>query len=349
MRRTLKHSFFFVSVLFVSSIFGVYLKHVFAGNAQNTTGFVWNGTDATAGGDTAFGWLSFNSRDCDTNGDGTVDVADTPPLGCPLGVIGNYGVNIPASDGLVTGFAWSEHYGFVSFNAADIVGCPIGTCQAERVGNSIVGWARILSIRDAGPNSGGWTGFVSLDSGTTGSVQPYGIAIGGVNLSGYVYSDELGWTDVSAARIASTNTLVVCRLGVPLAQGGETKPLAAAQSSTVSLVTYFDDTPDCAGTDVTAAATFTDTASPVVTLSANGTNPRVVSADQIGNEDVVVTYGGQTATLQVTVIQNCFSNCAGEVTKHCAGEIFPVLDSCNIPEDCTGTRNCDFNLREVAP
>jgi len=42
----------------------------------------------------------------------------------------NYGVNI-GSDGIFSGYAWSENIGWISFNQSELSGCPSGTCRAE--------------------------------------------------------------------------------------------------------------------------------------------------------------------------------------------------------------------------
>lgn len=342
--------FSFVILFVVSCALGFSLKHVLAGNTHNVFGFGWNGNSVIDGSNTAFGWLSTNSLDCDTNGDGVVNITDTAPLGCPVGVIGDYGVNIPAADGLVTGYAWSEHYGFVSFNAADTVGCPVGSCQARRVGDTLVGWARVLSIRDAAVNSGGWMGFISLDSSTSASAQPYGITLAGNTLAGYAYSDELGWFNMNGIQFVPPSILMVCRGGfIPLAQGGEVANMSLERGTTADMTVYFDDTPDCAGNDVTTTTVFADTVSPVVTLSAPGSRPRLIHGAELGNEDVTLTFAGQTVTFHVSVTQVCSSNCGDDAAQHCLGEAFSATNSCGNPEACTGTRNCDYNIKEVAP
>lgn len=320
-----------------------------AGNSQTGLGWLWGGMDATGGGNTTLGWVSMNSRDCDVDGDGTVDVA-----GCPAGVIPDYGVNIPLSDGAVTGYGWSENYGWLSFNASDLGGCPSGSCSAQRVGNALTGWARILSIRDGGA---GWSGFVSLDSGTAGSTTPYGVTISGTALAGYAWSDELGWINFSGARIDPPSTLKICRnscdsgtlRGSQSSAGSNTM----ATGSSENLVACWNTDAACGTPSASVAATWGEGGGPVVSLSGPDTL-KTVTANTTGSEFVTATYSGQTARLDVSAI--CVPLVCGAATKSVTDTYCPeesrdtgVSDSCGGTLTCPGTRYCDTNYREVQP
>lgn len=162
------------------------VRQVEAGASDNLGGFAWGGGATTNGaGYEGIGWVSFNNLS---------DGATTS----------TYGVNLPASDGNITGYAWSEHYGWLSFNTADLSNCPSGTCAAYTQGSAIKGWSRILSISEAGANAGGWSGWVSL-SGAAQDGSPYGVSVSSPNLSGYGWSDELGWIDFSGVRFSCAN------------------------------------------------------------------------------------------------------------------------------------------------
>ncbi|MEK7659842.1 MAG: hypothetical protein AAB343_01425, partial [Patescibacteria group bacterium] len=55
----------------------------------------------------------------------------------------NYGVDVDAT-GLISGYAWNEHIGWISFNKNQLGQCPAGLCEA-RVATStgkVTGWAR---------------------------------------------------------------------------------------------------------------------------------------------------------------------------------------------------------------
>jgi len=70
----------------------------------------------------------------------------------------NYGVNISPSTGIFSGYAWSDNIGWISFNSSDLTGCPSGTCQAQLdlQNGQVSGWARVLA------SGGGWEGWIKL-------------------------------------------------------------------------------------------------------------------------------------------------------------------------------------------
>lgn len=176
-----------------------------AGVGDNTSGWLWGGgvePDGAApydGTNTNVGWISTNSTFCDPDGDGKSNGSlNCPKVGAP---VGQYGLNIPAN-GPISGYAWSEHTGWISFNKDDVASCPSSPCLARSNGvGYLTGWARILSIKDASAlgNSGGWQGYIKL-SGTAQNGSTYGVTKNaGGKLSGSAWSDELGWIDFSRA------------------------------------------------------------------------------------------------------------------------------------------------------
>lgn len=169
---------------------------VFAGLTESARGFAWGGTSSSNGAYRGMGWISMNNL---SDGSGV-----------------SYGVNIPSTNGNLSGYAWSEHYGWISFNGSHLSGCSPALSQARRNGNSIVGGARILSIRNAGTNHGGFDGCISLSGGG------YGISISGTispySLSGYAWSSDLGWIDFSGVQIefepSGTITATECEIPI---------------------------------------------------------------------------------------------------------------------------------------
>lgn len=101
----------------------------------------------------------------------------------------SYGVQV-AANGDISGYAWSENIGWISFNAGDVAGCPSGTCSPalNRTTNAVTGWARALSPT-SGVNTGGWDGWIRLT----------GLTIGGgggtsCDWHGWAWgSDVVGW------------------------------------------------------------------------------------------------------------------------------------------------------------
>ncbi len=139
-----------------------------ASSNDNITGYAWSDN---------IGWISFN---CTDGGVGQSDICSTS----------EYGVSIGGDNELV-GYAWSDNIGWISFNESDLVGCPKGTCKAKLVGNSLEGWARVLSP------GGGWDGWISLSKQSAGVID-YGVTLDEDNLifEGYAWGDEVvGWID----------------------------------------------------------------------------------------------------------------------------------------------------------
>lgn len=120
----------------------------------------------------------------------------------------NYGVNI-ATDGDMSGHAWSDNVGWITFNENELSGCPSGACKAKLSGNNLQGWARVLS------NGDGWDGWISLNG------PSYGVTKSGNNLVGYSWdasnisgeSIGIGWIQFNpvfgGVTIAPDNPLTV--------------------------------------------------------------------------------------------------------------------------------------------
>lgn len=167
-----------ITIFSLSLFFNFNRLKAFADTSSSGSGWLWGGSDDgrghahTPANNTGLGWVSMNNTNI-------------------AGSTNSYGVNIPSTDGPLSGYAWSENLGWISFNPADLVGCPDGNCTAQRVGNTLTGWARIIGIRDEASigNSGGWQGWVKLKglfnkTSTTYSTTYYGLSCG-ANLYAY--------------------------------------------------------------------------------------------------------------------------------------------------------------------
>ena len=310
-------NFFVRSGIFLAILFCGNIVSVQAGQLQNVRGWLWGGgVTANPPGYQGTGWWSMNDLNCDTDGNGFVDVAcggnNTTTAIVP------YGVSIPQMDGTLSGYAWSEYYGWLSFNGADTVGCPTGSCAAVRTGNAVSGWARILPIKTeaskpAPNNAGGWSGWVKLASEAGASVS-YGVMINPDNtLGGSAWSDELGWIDFSRATIL---------------------PLAAACGPAAH--TYPSNAPGLSGAYCGAGSTIKPVGS-TPTLPADAT-PVSWTCE-----------GAAHDTTNCTANRVCSTNCPTEAANHCGP--FTTTNSCGITENCTGTKTngCNLNWTEVAP
>jgi len=137
----------------------------------NVFGFAWANTPQSTDGDQGVGWISFNSKNCDSDDDRKVDV--TPLNGCPKAgsKISQYGVFINKETGKMNGHAWSESIGWISFNESDLSNCPGGPCNAsvniiDPKTKEMVGWAKALSMKN--PDADGWIALNCLNGSSTG-------------------------------------------------------------------------------------------------------------------------------------------------------------------------------------
>jgi len=74
----------------------------------------------------------------------------------------------------LSGYAWSENIGWISFNASDLNGCPSAPCEARISDDNtkITGWARAIRPKiPEGQTLGGWEGWIKL------SGSGYGLGI----------------------------------------------------------------------------------------------------------------------------------------------------------------------------
>lgn len=104
-----------------------------------------------------------------------------------------YGLSID-SGGVITGYAWSPNIGWVSANSSDLSGCPSSPCTASIDDDgALQGWLRAISGGTS--QSGGWDGFISLSGSGYG---PESDSSG--SFDGYAWgSDVVGWLDFQYA------------------------------------------------------------------------------------------------------------------------------------------------------
>lgn len=107
-------------------------------------GFAWMGSDVSSAVPTQMGsgWISFNSKDCDTNNDGVISPgqngdADIP--GCPATTTPVYNVTVTDNGSgqqtrQINGYAWSSNLGWLKFGNGDIT-LRNGTVQHDGYGD----------------------------------------------------------------------------------------------------------------------------------------------------------------------------------------------------------------------
>lgn len=194
-------------------------------SSSELCGFAWGATTEPITPKMGVGWISFNSKDCDVNGDGTVDGSDGANIACPVGPITSYGVTVDASQNL-DGYAWSNTLGWLKFGGLSSFPSAVGNSQQDARINgdgTVTGWARFCAGTANGDCStmtsrtDGWDGWVSL----RGTSPTYGVAVTGDNFNGYSWgSNVAGWMNWNAG---TGNNVRYCA-GAP------------TQSLTVSLV-----------------------------------------------------------------------------------------------------------------
>lgn len=137
--------------------------------AGELCGFAWGAT--SEGSRMGVGWVSFNSRDCDTNGDGSISTEEAGAIpGCPAGETARYNVTITDKNSL-EGYAWSNNIGWLKFGGLSDMPKTSGNSDQDALiqsGGDLTGWARFCSGTMDGKcgsmdgRNDGWDGWVSL-------------------------------------------------------------------------------------------------------------------------------------------------------------------------------------------
>lgn len=112
----------------------------------------------------------------------------------------DYGVNI-AADGTMSGHAWSENIGWITFNEADLAGCPSGTCKAWIDTTCPSGQCTVAGWARVLANGGGWEGWIKL-GGTAQDGSPYPLYVNSSTgeFHGWGWSDVVaGWINFNCA------------------------------------------------------------------------------------------------------------------------------------------------------
>lgn len=190
-----------------------------AAEYSNLYGFGWSDT---------IGWISFSSKDCDTDGDGIfegpLEDGGAAPANCPTsGPAFSYGTKISTSTKELSGYAWGENMGWVSFNWPDIMDtagtkCPSGNdeniCKPHfsSSDSKFYGWARACSVFLSNctgalrppEERGGWDGWISLncsDDSNCGT-SDYKVTLTGTDLSGFAWAGLVGgWISFDGVKI----------------------------------------------------------------------------------------------------------------------------------------------------
>jgi hypothetical protein len=329
-----------------------------AGTDASARGWAWGGgVTNNPPGYAGMGWLSMNN----------VNEADEVVNGAI-----SYGVKIPSGNGLLSGYAWSEYYGWVSFNESDLNGCPSGACNARREGNLIKGWARITAIPAGGANAGGWSGWIKLASDSA-DTQSYGLDIAKMDGTGanptYAWSDELGWIDFSRVSLVAPKTLKVCQAGcnsnIEVSSLGFT---VAENEPSRDYRACYNDADGCTAASATdgnvtndPGTTWTANNNPDDAIDLSGLDPKTITFKDVSGvsgktEEVSVDYTTSFAssTIEFPVSVTCNANWTYDPPREevCSNEAtVQANDGCGSIINVTGLKNCNAgtNWQEVAP
>jgi len=188
-------------------------------------GFAWGATTGSQG----IGWVSFNSKDCDADSNGTISAAEAAARpGCPAGTTGTYSVTVDEATGRLNGFAWSSNLGWIKFGcvgASCLSGNPSTPGNTQSLATrfttglyagQVHGWARVCAgTAGTPPDDGecatmtsrndGWDGWISLK----GSSPAYGVTFNGGTFGGYSWgSSVVGWLKWSSGSDSGTSYAV---------------------------------------------------------------------------------------------------------------------------------------------
>lgn len=262
---------------------------VFAGTEHNMSGWAWSSN---------IGWISFNSTNCDTDGNGHIDV------NCggnnSTGSVVNYGVNKDVTTGNLTGYAWSSNIGWIQFGG--LSGWPAATtgngttasnAKVDLTTGAMSGWARALS------NGGGWDGWISLKGKTTAGTT-YGVTLtstGSTLASQYdcktdcVWgSDVVGWIDFSGVIFGAPAAISI---GVNLIAD----PSVSSVPGTTSLSWVTTGSPDsCTATGGSSGWTTTPATPVLAPLKAPGGGSQDISGLSVGTYTYTITCAKAGAT-----------------------------------------------------
>lgn len=159
------------------------------GTASPLCGFAWGATDENPISKMGVGWVSFNSQDCDTDGD---RIFDDGVAGCPTsGTAVPYSVSVKPNGKDLDGFAWSSNLGWIQFGG--LSGFPNGGGTQPvnaniQNNNEVRGWARAIAGKD---RNDGWDGWISLRGGDAYEVNFDSVT---KKFSGFSWGGEVvGW------------------------------------------------------------------------------------------------------------------------------------------------------------
>ena len=166
------------------------------------------------------GWISFNTQNCDTNWNGQMDADDftdgtvngkphaIASAQCPADgtLMPNYGAHLDLSTYELSGYAWSEHVGWISFERSITGNPPADPFQTGNATSAIAkldidsgifeGWGRAVSCPDTECDADSEWGWIKLSGIALDlNASPYSVDKTSANeFSGFAWGDKvLSW------------------------------------------------------------------------------------------------------------------------------------------------------------
>lgn len=345
---------------FVAIIIGsLWATSAFAAT-RDLQGFAWSdmptgsnqvGTPSNLAGGRGAGWISLNSNGLNANGTAS---GYTSPVA--------YKVSVDTTTGVWSGYAWSEHVGWINFAPSGPYPAQSGNTVSggarTLIGGRTCGWARALAGTDA--QAGGWDGWISMCHFSAG--VNFDVATGA--LSGFAWGgDVLGWIEFNApvviAPIAGVCNPSFHNQALPAAP---TTPLCTTGTASVLTGNGSTATPwrwSCGGQNGGAAAACTATLAAVgVTCgSANGassttapssnlcTSPAVASAVTSNTANGTWNWTCSSGTTNVSCSAqntNQFPVC-GSSANTLTGTTAPTTNLCSVGTATTPAKNAAGN------
>ncbi|MBI2627925.1 MAG: hypothetical protein HYW71_00605 [Candidatus Niyogibacteria bacterium] len=132
-------------------------------------------------------------------------------------ITSNYKVEIDSA-GYFKGYAWSDNIGWIGFEPGDVSGCPSGSCRAifNPETGDISGWARVISCR-YNPDPTACGGWDGWVS-LSGSNPDYGVSVDLATgkFEGFAWSDSpVGWINFGASSMGGG---VYMKTGAPFVE-----------------------------------------------------------------------------------------------------------------------------------
>jgi len=109
-------------------------------------------------------------------------------------------VDVPETDGDLTGYVWGENVGWISLNCSNTSSCGTVDYGVTRTGDDLAGYAWGENV--------GWISFSCANTATCGTVD-YGANINTATneLEGYAWGENVGWIVLNCTTTASCGTV----------------------------------------------------------------------------------------------------------------------------------------------